>query len=250
VNRYANAADPTKPTYVKINCLHCNEPACASACIVGALRKQPNGAVIYEPWKCMGCRYCMVACPFQIPTYEYDNPLTPQVRKCTFCFERTGTNGQVPACVKICPNDALIYGKRSELLRIAHERIRSRPEVYVDHVYGEHEAGGTSWMYLASSPFEQLGFLQVGSMAPSQRTETIQHAIFKWFMPPLALYGLLGIAMRMSRPEPQPEPVALSAAGAEHADGNGNGHALPAVTGGRRRETDGINTPVEEGATI
>lgn len=198
VNRFANPGNPEAPAYVKANCLHCNDPACVSACLVGALRKEANGAVVYDAWKCMGCRYCMVACPFQIPTYEYDNALTPQVRKCTFCFERQA-QGEVPACVKICPNDALIYGRRSELLTLARERIRVQPDVYLDHIYGEQEAGGTSWLYLSGVPFEELGFVTLGSAAPPRLTEAIQHGVFKFFVPPLALYGLLGLVMWLSK---------------------------------------------------
>ncbi len=198
VNRFENPGGAERPVYVKANCLHCKDPACVSACLVGALRKNGNGAVTYDAGKCMGCRYCMVACPFQIPAYEYDNALTPQVRKCTFCFDHT-SEGEAPACVKICPNEALIYGKRSELLKVAHERIKSRPDLYVDHVYGEHEAGGTSWLYLSSVPFSELGFLTLGSTAPPRLTEAIQHGVFKFFVPPLALYGLLGLIMWLTR---------------------------------------------------
>ena len=198
VNLFPRPEAPDKPVYVKANCLHCNDPACVSACLVGAIRKEDNGAVVYDAWKCMGCRYCMVACPFQIPAYEYDNALTPQVRKCTFCFDRVA-QGDVPACVKICPNDALIFGRRSELLTLARERIRTRPELYIDHIYGEHEAGGTAWLYLSSVPFEELGFVQLGSAAPPRLTETVQHGVFKFFVPPLALYGLLGMVMWLSK---------------------------------------------------
>ena len=209
VNRYPNPAAPAKPVYVKANCLHCLEPACVSACLVGALRKTGSGAVVYDAWKCMGCRYCMVACPFQIPTYEYDNALTPQVRKCDFCAESRSKNGGVPACVKICPNDALIFGRRGELLKLAHEKIRDHPEMYIDHVYGEYEAGGTSWLYLSSFPFETLDFVQLASIAPSRLTEMIQHGVFKHWMPPLALYGLLAIVMWLSRRSADPEPESL-----------------------------------------
>lgn len=199
VNRFPIPADAAKPVYVKANCLHCLEPACVSACLVGALRKTQSGAVVYDAWKCMGCRYCMIACTFGIPTYEYENALTPQVRKCDFCAEKRLKNGGVPACVKICPNDALIFGRRGELLKLAHEKIRDHPESYVDHVYGEFEAGGTNWLYLSSVPFEKLDFLSLGSVAPSRLTETIQHGVFKHWMPPLALYGLLGIVMWLAR---------------------------------------------------
>ncbi len=224
VNRFANSNDPEKPVYVKANCLHCNDPACVSACLVGAFTKQPNGAVTYDAWKCMGCRYCMVACPFQIPTYDYDDAFTPQVRKCTFCFDKMVREGGTPACVRICPNDALVFGKRDELVAIAHERIRNRPDTYVDHVYGEHEAGGTSWLYLSGLPFEQIGFVQLGSLAPPRLTESVQHGIFKMFMPPLALYGLLGLVMWLTKREaeqPSPSLAELADSGVTSGDGRG-----------------------------
>lgn len=201
VNALPNSNSPEKPAYVKANCLHCLEPACASACLVGALRKTPDGPVVYDPWKCMGCRYCMVACPFGIPTYDYDNALTPQVRKCNFCADRIAKEGGVPACVQICPNEALTFGDRDELLALAHERIAKRPERYVDHVYGEFEAGGTSWLYLSSMPFEQAGFLKVDLASPAALTEAIQHGVFKHWLPPLALYGLLAIMARQFKRE-------------------------------------------------
>lgn len=196
VNSFANASMSEKPAYVKTNCLHCVDPACASACLVGALRKTSDGPVVYDPWKCMGCRYCMVACPFGIPTYEYQKALTPQVRKCNFCADRIAKEGGVPACVQICPNEALVFGYRDELLALAHERIARRPDLYVDHVYGEHEAGGTSWLYLTNVPFEQAGFPKVNLASPADLTETIQHGVFKHWLPPLALYGLLAIIAR------------------------------------------------------
>jgi len=225
VNRFDNPGDAGKPAYVKANCLHCNDPACASACIVGAFQKQENGAVTYDAWKCMGCRYCMVACPFQIPAYEYDNALTPQVRKCTFCFDRVTKEGDVPACVKICPQDCLTFGKREELLKIAHDRIAAHPDRYIDHVYGETEVGGTSWLYLSSLPFEKLGFLTLGSTPPPRLTESVQHGIFKNFFPPLALFALLGLIMRLTKRQ----------------EGNESGISLPVLdhlTDGRRERTD------------
>jgi hypothetical protein len=99
----------------------------------------------------------MVACPFDIPAYEYDKPLTPRVTKCTFCFDRISTEEKVPACVEICPTETLRFGKRQDLLTLAYERIRNNPRRYVNHVYGEHEVGGTSWLYLSAVPFEQIG---------------------------------------------------------------------------------------------
>lgn len=186
------------PVYAKVNCLHCNEPACVSACIVGALTKEPCGAVVYDAWKCIGCRYCMVACPFQVPTYEYRDALTPRVRKCEFCTDRT-REGKLPACVEACPRQALVYGKRDELLALAHERIANNPEQYTDHVYGEHEVGGTSWMYLSPVPFERAGFLTLGDAPPGQLTEAIQHGVFKHWIAPIALYGTLATAAYVTR---------------------------------------------------
>ncbi len=187
-----------QPVYAKVNCLHCNHPACVSACIVGALRKQDNGAVTYDADKCIGCRYCMVACPFQIPTYEYDNALTPQVRKCQFCFDRTREN-KLPACVEGCPTQALLFGKRKKLLEVAHRRIAEKPQQYVDHVYGEFEVGGTSWIYLSPASFEDVGFPRLDVAAPPELTEAIQHGVFKKGIPPVALYGVLGAIMWITR---------------------------------------------------
>jgi formate dehydrogenase iron-sulfur subunit len=204
VNRFRGRGEEAEAVavYVKSNCLHCLNPACVSACLVGALRRQPNGAVTYDAWKCMGCRYCMVACPFEIPTYEYDNVLRPQVRKCTFCSnEGNPYKGSTPACVAVCPKQCLIYGRRGELLSRARSRIKRYPHRYIEHVYGEHEAGGTSWLYLSATPFDEIGFLHIAPEAPSQLSEAIQHGVFNHFVPPVAWAAALGIAMWMSRPE-------------------------------------------------
>lgn len=195
VNRFPNPKNPEKPIMVKLQCMHCLQPACTSACLVGALQVAENGAVVYDAWKCLGCRYCMVACPFQVPTYEYDHPLTPRVRKCTFCHERVSEEGKIPACAEVCPPMALTFGQRAGLLELAHEKIQSNPDRYIDHVYGEHEVGGTSWLYLASREFEEIGFLKLGTDSMPSHTEPIQHAIFKFGIPPLALYGLLAAMM-------------------------------------------------------
>jgi len=231
----ANGA--SQPVYVKANCLHCNDPGCVSACLVGAFRKQPNGAVTYDAWKCMGCRYCMVACPFQIPTYEYDNVFTPQVRKCTLCADEGNPNkGGVPACVQACPQECLTWGKRSELLARAHEKIKQHPDVYVNHVYGEHEVGGTSWLYLSGVPFEQLGFLSLPPDAAPRLTEGIQHGVFKYFVPPIAWCGLLGMAMWLTRPEAGSEPH-----GQAHAEEpQGTGTHRPAPSGDTRQPKKGV----------
>lgn len=198
VNAYPNPADADKPFLMKLQCMHCAAPACASACIVGAFSKSPEGPVTYDPWKCIGCRYCMVACPFQIPAYEYENPLDPEVRKCTFCHERL-LRGDKPACVEICPNEALTFGRRRDVLEVARARIRHNPDRYVNHVYGEHEIGGTSWLYLAGADFSTTQLPILGEEPIPPITENIQHGIFKSFIPPIALYTLLGVAMHTLR---------------------------------------------------
>lgn len=157
VNRYEDPEKPGTPVYRKVQCNHCNEPGCASACPVRAYTKTPEGAVLYNKDLCFGCRYCMVACPFYAPAYDYESALEPRVVKCTLCHERVKA-GEVPACVEACPVEAIKFGKRKELIKIAETRIRNRPDRYVDHIYGEHEVGGTSWLYLSRAPFEQVDF--------------------------------------------------------------------------------------------
>jgi Fe-S-cluster-containing dehydrogenase component len=163
VNKYAVG---DKPVYRKQQCNHCLEPACASACFVGAFKKDKTGAVSYDASKCVGCRYCMIACPFEIPTYEYHDPVTPRVRKCTMCQPRI-EEGKLPGCVEDCPKGALIFGRREDLLGIARERIRKHPDMYINHIYGDHEMGGTSWLYISGAPFAQIGLREDLGVTPA-----------------------------------------------------------------------------------
>jgi len=143
-----------EPRFAKKQCMHCLAPACASACPVRAMDKLATGPVVYDASKCMGCRYCMVACAFDIPKYEYERA-APRVRKCDFCAGRQA-KGLEPACTSVCPTGALTFGKRTALLDEAKRRIYAEGSKYVRHVYGEHEAGGTSWLYISDVPFEKL----------------------------------------------------------------------------------------------
>ncbi len=140
----------------KTQCMHCNDPACASACFARCFTKEPSGAVSYKGDQCVGCRYCMVACPFYIPGFQYEEAFDPLVLKCTFCQPRL-EKGLLPGCVEACPMDALTFGKRSDLLKIARKRIEQNPERYVDYIYGETDAGGTAWMTLSGAPQAKLG---------------------------------------------------------------------------------------------
>jgi len=184
-------------SFVKLQCMHCNDPACVSACPVSALNKQSNGIVTYDKNKCIGCRYCMIACPFNVPTFEYDKAF-PEIMKCDFCKELLAS-GKSPECARVCPTGAIIFGKRDEMLKEANRRIKNEPEKYINHIYGEKEVGGTSILYLSSVSFEKLGLQTFDSEPVPDMAESIQHSIFKYFIPPVALYGALGIFSLISK---------------------------------------------------
>lgn len=147
VNKSAVKSPAGEERYAKTQCMHCVTPACASGCVVKALEKTASGPVIYHEDRCLGCRYCMIACPFGVPKYEYTKA-APLVRKCTFCAARQ-EKGLPPACTDACPSGALTFGKRADLLEEAKTRIYQNPTKYVHEIYGEDEAGGTSWLYIS-----------------------------------------------------------------------------------------------------
>jgi len=142
--------------FVRRFCMHCQVPTCVSVCPVGALRKTEAGPVVYDADKCMGCRYCMMACPFGVPRYEWKVVLKPKVKKCTMCAPRQA-KGLQPACTEVCPVQAGIFGERNDLLSEAEKRLREEPAKYFQQIYGKKEAGGTSVLYLSAVPFGQLG---------------------------------------------------------------------------------------------
>jgi Fe-S-cluster-containing dehydrogenase component len=162
VNRY-DVND--KEFYRKHQCMHCNEPSCVSVCLVSALTKSPEGPVLYDPDVCMGCRYCMVACPYYALSYEYEDPLTPRVMRCTMCYPRI-KEGRNPGCADACPMGAIVFGRRDDLIRLARDRIHKNPERYIDHIFGEHEFGGTSWLTIAGVSFDELGLLEGVTSTP------------------------------------------------------------------------------------
>jgi ferredoxin len=176
---------------------------------VAALTKSADGAVVYNPTICIGCRYCQVACPFEIPAYEFYEPLTPRVRKCEFCTDRAKGTGANPACAASCPTEALVFGRRADLVAMAKDRLKRRPDRYVNHLYGETEVGGTSWLYLTGRPVQEVGLLVLPDTPPPQRTEAIQHGIFKYGIIPVTFYGLLaGIMWYNHREHPEANPPA------------------------------------------
>lgn len=188
------------PVYVKNQCNHCLEPACASACFVRALRKANTGAVIYDESLCVGCRYCMIACPFNIPTYEYSEPLSPRVVKCTMCHPRI-EKGLLPGCVESCPKEALEFGPREKLVKLAQQRIDKYPHNYIDHIYGQYEMGGTGWLYIANRPFAQIGLredlgVQTAASYTAGPLAAVPVVVALW---PVLLTGIYAIAKRKDK---------------------------------------------------
>ena len=166
VNQFPGSPSPDQAalpmTFAKVQCMHCLDPVLR----VGLHRRRrsprrPDGAVVYDPTICIGCRYCMVACPFEILAYEYDTALAPRVRKCEFCAAPPPGDDADPACAAACPTEALVFGKRARPAGVAHQRLEERPDRYVQHVYGEHEVGGTGWLYLSGRPVDELGLLRL-----------------------------------------------------------------------------------------
>ena len=197
VNRFEGAGGAAT-RFVKSQCMHCVEPACASACLARALEKTAAGPVVYHGDRCLGCRYCMVACPFDVPKYEYESP-SPFVRKCTFCAERQA-QGLAPACTSVCPTGALTFGTRAALIEEARRRVYGQPDKYVPHIYGEREAGGTSWIYISDQPLERLGFNpNVPAVAFSSLAQPALAAVpfILTLWPPL-LMGLYSFSQRRS----------------------------------------------------
>ena len=156
VNRFPNEKSPDKPVFVRKQCMHCTEPSCASACLCKAMEKMPEGPTVYHKDRCMGCRYCMISCPFDIPKFEYDKA-SPFVKKCIGCPDRVA-KGEQTACAEACPEGATLFGKRRDLIEEAKKRIYQNPDRYYPQIYGEHEVGGTGYMYLSAVPFEKVGF--------------------------------------------------------------------------------------------
>ena len=234
--------NPQKPggvesAFVMQRCLHCLEPACASACPTTALYRQADGPVSYDVDKCIGCRYCLLACPWDVPTAEWSTR-APKISKCTHCADRADQplpisfNGKplsddagvrfsesilTPACVKACPADALRFGTREEMLALGHKRISDRPDKYVDHIYGEKELGGTSVVYLSAVPFEKLGFPTYGEKPFPAFTRAALGAV-----PPavMSMGALLGAAYAFLRKRVQ--AVADGSAASKHSGNHGH----------------------------
>ena len=188
--------------YAKTQCMHCNEPACGAACLTQAMYKTKEGPVIWRGDKCMGCRYCMVSCPMDIPKFEFHSP-NPKIEKCTMCYETRVKKGELPACVENCPNEALMFGTRRELITEARRRMYEKPDLYYDQIYGEHEAGGTCWMIISPVPFKEIGLKSIQKESYPALTKGFLYTVPSVFVLVPAL--LLGIQQATKNDNPKNE---------------------------------------------
>ncbi len=191
--------DGAEQSFMKMQCMHCVDPGCISACMMGAFDKREFGIVTWDGSKCIGCRYCQVACPYNVPTFEWDAAL-PKMVKCELCNHRIA-EGQIPACADACPTGAVIYGARTELLAEAHRRLEENPEKYEPKVFGETDGGGTQCLYLSQAgvSFQDLGLPDLGDRSVAHTPESVQHTIYKGFIAPVVLYGILGAVVWRNR---------------------------------------------------
>ena len=207
-------SDGTRTSFFKYQCMHCVDPACVGACMLGSLKKDAvTGIVGYTTDYCVGCRYCQLACPFNVAKFEFDSPV-PKIVKCEYCRHRQAEGvtptasggfsrypkGMGPACAEVCPRGAVIYGKRTELLAEARQRIAQQPGLYFeDRVYGETEGGGTQVLYLSHVPFQRLGLPRLSGDGIPKTAYQIQEGLYRGMVAPVVLYGVLAVAIARNR---------------------------------------------------
>jgi len=188
-------------SYMKQQCMHCIDPGCVNACMIGAFKKREYGIVTWDPDRCIGCRYCQVACPYNIPKFQWDTAV-PKIVKCELCNHLLA-RGEEPGCCQACPKEAVIFGTYEELLADARQRIADYPERYYPagdpQIFGDTEGGGTQVLYLADVNFQKLGLPDLGDEGVAAQARSIQHGIYKGFIAPVALYGILGAVLWRNR---------------------------------------------------
>jgi Fe-S-cluster-containing dehydrogenase component len=188
--------DGSQFAYVKRQCMHCLDPACATGCPFGALKKDQWGAVTWNSSRCIGCRYCEVACPFEVPKFQWDK-WNPRIVKCELCFEQRLKKDQEPACTAVCPTHAVIFGKRSDLLQQAKQRIADTPGKYFENrVYGEYEAGGTQVLYLSGVAFDKLGLPKLANTSLGHYATKVSSVVYKWLSGPILVGGILAAVIK------------------------------------------------------
>lgn len=203
--------DPDNFSFVKLQCMHCLDPACASGCPFHALHKDPvTGIVKWEGSLCIGCRYCEISCPFEVPKFEWDK-FNPKIVKCELCYFRVDDGGQ-PGCTAACPTGAVIFGPREELLAKAHKRLADKPGYYFeDRVYGEFDAGGTQVLYLSRVPFSKIGLPSLGTGSAAEYATKVHRVLYSWLLIPLALYAVMAAFIRRNWRRHEVEAAKLEA---------------------------------------
>ena len=188
-------ADGSDHSYFKQQCMHCIDPGCMNACMFGGLRKdEATGVVWWFGGKCVGCRYCEIACPFHIPAFQWDG-FNPLIVKCELCRDHIKKGAKQPGCSEVCPTNAVIYGRREDLLAEAKRRIAAAPGKYFEgKVYGEHDGGGTQVLYLSRVGFDKIGLPDLGENSIPSGLK-YSHMLYKWLALPVALYaGMVAFA--------------------------------------------------------
>ena len=188
-------------SYMKQQCMHCIDPGCVNACMIGAFKKREYGIITWDRDRCIGCRYCQIACPYNVPKFEW-NTATPDIVKCELCNHMLA-RGEEPGCCQACPKEAVIFGTYEELLADARQRIADYPERYYPagnpEIFGDTEGGGTQVLYLADVAFDKLGLPELGDEGVAAQARNIQHGVYKGFIAPVALYGILGAVLWRNR---------------------------------------------------
>jgi formate dehydrogenase iron-sulfur subunit len=238
-------------TYVLQQCRHCIEPACVSACLVGAMQKTPEGPVVYDPHRCMGCRYCMVACPYGIPRYDWDRAV-PVVHKCTMCYHRLQEGG-VPACVEACPQEATVFGTRTALLAEARRRISEAPNRYLPHVWGENEVGGTSVLYVSGVSLSFLAWSPELGNAPLpalswQALEKVPPVVFGMGALMGGIYWFANRRMKVALAEAQESAASATVVDDVPEDASGASDGTAASTDGATSTDEAASNADVDGA--
>jgi formate dehydrogenase beta subunit len=187
--------DGSRMSFVKRQCMHCIDPACVSGCPFKALTKGDKGIVSWNGAQCIGCRYCEISCPFDVPRFEWTK-FNPKIVKCEFCAHRL-KDGEEPGCTSVCPTGAVVFGTRDQLLAEGKRRVAAHPgKYYQDRVYGENDLGGTQVLYLAAVPFEKLGLPEVGDESRAHYGSKVHSTVYKGMAIPLALYAVLAVVIK------------------------------------------------------
>ena len=146
----------------KNQCMHCGEAGCIKACSYDAISRTETGFVVIDHQKCIGCGYCTAGCPFNVPRVDEQKKKS---YKCTGCPERTA-NGMIPACVATCQPEALVYGEREQIVKMAEARVKALlPKYPKANVYGAKDLKGLNFTYVLLREPEYYGLPAVPAVS-------------------------------------------------------------------------------------